>query len=1634
VPPKPRNYVSGSTSPSSQPNTQMKTRRTSSPLNPSRSSQFKLLATAVALVSAAIVSRADHYYTNNASGDYTVSAYWDPNGVPNDNTHNNNGSNNVVLIQAGDPLWQHGDTLAGSADNTSGAYLQTGSTNNTGGGNWLRMGLGVNSFGKYVLSNGVVNVGGRIQIGERGSGYLEISGGTMKANANDAGANPGLVAADGNFAGVANNSPAGTVVLNSGTLNIGNGEVWFGNGGNDINSRGTGHFFMHGGTFNVNNWLVFGRFGGAGDGYMDGGVINKNNNGNVQLGVGTMNGGTTAAQGYFTQMGGTFNCASQYHIGTDNYISQATNDIGGTAILIVDNWFAVGRNGASGVLNISGSAAITKTGVNGGNVSIGAGGGGSQQTASVGIVNQNGGTFTNTATQTWIGETGQGTWNLNNGTAILGTVILADTATGNGVLSLNGGLLRATSISSPNPTAPTALFFNGGTLQAGADSVSFISGLGAALVQGGGVVLDSQGFNINIPQPLYDNGGGTLTKLGSGTLTLSGANTYAGTTDIKAGTLVTTTASTGSGSYTLANNTTLGVSVVSANGQLNMNNATLASSAAANLNLDLGSFGNPAAAPVNVSGTLAVNGTITLNIADGLPQMGPFTLIKYSSRTGTGGFVLGALPVGVTASLVDNTANHSIDLNITGVNQPRWDGQAGGTWDTGSDLNWVNIGTGLPTAYSDPSPVVFDDNALGTPTVNLTTTVNPRGVTVNNTLLTYAIGGSGKISGTSGLTKTGDGALVLTNTGANNYTGKTVIAGGTVSVTSLANGGAPSAIGASSASPTNLVLSGGTLVYAGPAVTINRGYSLEGVNTNSGIDTESNLTLSGVVTAGVGDGFVKTGPAQLAYIGVGSNNLSSAHYDVQAGSLRLDGAAGGQTNTVSGHLGLNGAVGASVILTNTTLNCGDFYVGNQAYMFGSAEIDNGTTINDNSWFVLGDGTNAVANVTMNGGTLNVPNGRLFLCSAPGTMATFTLNGGTINKAGQYFAIVNGGWNGDGARTGVVNQVNGTINCQSECWIGDSGGTNHDSLGVYNLSGGTLTLGSWFGVGRDGASGVFNMTGGTLNKAAGGDMVIGRGGSSGTFTMSAGTITKDAGNPIIVGQGQGVGEFDISGGTLTSGAEYWLGVDNGTIATNNISGTAQMTIHNWVTIGRNGLGVVNMSGGQFNADGQPFIVGIWGGSQGIWNQLAGSLYVNQELWIAQGDLNAHGVINLSGGTITNTSWLAVGREGGSGVFNINGGTYVRSGPGGGPSGPNVSIAHGGGTGTVNVNSGYVDVSAGETWVGEDSNTGTWNMNDGTAKLGYVQLARNASANGLMALNGGSLTATEITTGNTGAAQRELDFNGGTLVAGADNANFIHDLSVASVQARGAVIDSAGHTVAINQALLDGGSNGGLTKLGLGTLYLNGINTYTGPTLVNAGTLGGSGTLNGPVTVAAGAALAPGASLGTLTVNNKVTLGGALVMEVSRDGGVPTSDLLAVTGELACGGTLNVVLSGTSRLALNDTFHLLGWGTRSGSFTAITLPAGYLWDSSQLLVNGTIRVIGVSPAVFNPAQLANGKLVLTGVGGPAGSSYTWLTSTNVAAPLANWTLSGTGTFDSNAGFSNAFPMNVSEPARFYRLKTP
>jgi autotransporter-associated beta strand protein len=178
--------------------------------------------------------------------------------------------------------------------------------------------------------------------------------------------------------------------------------------------------------------------------------------------------------------------------------------------------------------------------------------------------------------------------------------------------------------------------------------------------------------------------------------------------------------------------------------------------------------------------------------------------------------------------------------------------------------------------------------------------------------------------------------------------------------------------------------------------------------------------------------------------------------------------------------------------------------------------------------------------------------------------------------------------------------------------------------------------------------------------------------------------------------------------------------------------------------------------------------------------------------------------------------------------------------------------------------------------------------------------------------------------------------------ADNTAFVQGLSSVFVRAGGATIDSAGFNITIAQDLLDGGGDGGLTKIGAGALFLNGNNTYTGSTVVSNGGLGGIGTLTGPLLVTSAGTLAPGSPVGTLTINHTLTLQGTTIMELSRDSGAPASDL-ALASTLNRGSSLIITNSGVSALRSGDSFNLFDWTTVSGAFAFVSLPA--LWPGCR-----------------------------------------------------------------------------------------
>jgi len=138
-------------------------------------------------------------------------------------------------------------------------------------------------------------------------------------------------------------------------------------------------------------------------------------------------------------------------------------------------------------------------------------------------------------------------------------------ANGNGTLNLNGGTLTLTTtgsaIAGGGGTANLVLGNTTGsgtgmTLKAGASSTAWITGLTSVKIKATGVTFDSNGYDIALGQALLTDAvstGGGLSKAGSGSLTLSGANTYTGVTMVSNGTLALgTTASLSSSGVEVA--------------------------------------------------------------------------------------------------------------------------------------------------------------------------------------------------------------------------------------------------------------------------------------------------------------------------------------------------------------------------------------------------------------------------------------------------------------------------------------------------------------------------------------------------------------------------------------------------------------------------------------------------------------------------------------------------------------------------------------------------------------------------------------------------------------------------------------------------------------------------------------------------------------------------------------------------------------------------------------------------------------------------------------------------------------------------------------------------------------------------
>jgi autotransporter-associated beta strand protein len=677
----------------------------------------------------------------------------------------------------------------------------------------------------------------------------------------------------------------------------------------------------------------------------------------------------------------------------------------------------------------------------------------------------------------------------------VGTMLLNGANTYTGGTIWNGGLL----VIGNNTALGTGLF----TMNSG--SISNNTGGNFAVANNVNLAsTTSVGVNTNDTLTLGGliTGTGGLTKVGGGTLALNGANTYSGTTTVSAGRLVVSAGQRGTSPIVATGTTKFGVTAFGSS-HLSPTTLTLGDTTGATLEITASSTTQAPLTP----GTLTLNGANTINVVAGSFVAGQsYPLLTYTILSGTGSLTPGTIPGGVTGTITFNGGNNTYYLYVTAVANMVWTGATNGTWDISTTTNWLI--SGVAGVYLDGAQVQFDDTGLNTTTItNLPGTVlSPSAIIVTNTAKNYAL--KTVIGGAGGLTKSGTGWL--TNSGANTYTGPTVINGGNVvaGVASAANVngafGLNSAVSIANTADSALNLNG----FATQIGSLTGGGTTGGNVTNAGAlltvggDNTSPAPYAGNINGTGGLTKIGTGTLQLS----GTNNYSGAT-TVTAGTLTMTGSL---TNS-TGAINVNPVSGttATLNLSCPVTSSGAFNVGSVAGGTGIVNVNSATT------FSPGAGTSAILIGNAGFGTYNqtggtVTSGQYLVAgiTTAGAVGIMNISGGTYSpKAGNNGGTLGATANTTGQMnmTGTGNYVSAdtTVNGAAGLYVGENG------TGTLNISGSaTMTLGgtttsAGLDIGRANAAAVGIVNLGAVN-AGGGTittMRVGKNNASATGTLN-----------------------------------------------------------------------------------------------------------------------------------------------------------------------------------------------------------------------------------------------------------------------------------------------------------------------------------------------------------------------------------------------------------------------------------------------------------------------------------------------------------------------------------------------------
>jgi fibronectin-binding autotransporter adhesin len=1343
------------------------------------------------------------------------------------------------LTLGGGVTGNFGLTLGGAGNITISSVIATGAGTLTKDGGGIVLLTGASTYTGDTTVNGST-----LRISDTGSitsdvsvaatGTLDLNRGTITGNVTNIGTlflsgtlngnltqNAGsMTIDDGGTLGSATTTVTGTVAINGGSLSVGFGHTLDASAGGIILGDGVGNaggdvMTIDGSTLGNITVNADGRVivnGGAAIG--DTAIVNLLQ-GALQLNANETIGGLAGVGAGGVQLGAnTLTIAGS----GDNSYSGIIAGTGGLTMSGPGTQTLTGANTFTGAVEVSGGTlAVTGSGTLATTTSqILVEGGGTLQTdggalaAGVTVILTNAGsTVRLTGNETVTGfSTGLGTTlNLDGGTlTITGNPTLAGTVTGTGGITAsgvganvllsgtntysgattisNGGRLRVTNGAAINDsgavTVETASTFE----LMSSETIGTLSGAGVVALNANTLTVAGDGsttFSGVI------GGGGGLTKAGTGTLTLSGDNTYSGTTNVNAGTLVAGSNSAfGAGDVLLLGGTLSGQGDRVLNNRLSArDNSDTTIAAPGGNRLELGT--------VNPSGNNAIirfgragdSGTVVVNNSSG-----SISTASVIVEAGTLEIGVGNAGAGLLHLVASTTVTTDATLDIAG----------GDT--TVSSL----LGTGAVT------------NSGGTDRV---LTVGGMVSGQNSTF-----GGVISDGETNSTALTVGASHAFTLTGANIYTGATIVSNGTLAVT---GSGTLASTALSTLANGRLSTDGGALA-AGAAITNG------GIFTTTGTESISWISGAGAVFLdGAGSGLtLNSGASTITGVMSGAGALTIA-----GGTVAMTNAANtrtGATTITSGSLVVQGgdALGdtAAVTLSGGVLELGaNETIGTLSATGGTITLNantltvNGTTAADIAAAVNGGGgsrlvKNGAGEMTLSGvvslGGITVNNGALILSHSANSIGEIIVTGMGPTEATLTIATT-GAAGGAHIRTqgSVINYLDGVTNASTITIESNTTQLNVTDAGARATQSGAI--------GEDASPRGFTKTGdGTL-------ILTGANTYSGTTTISAGTLQ--------VGAGGTTGTLGNGTGGVTNNAALVFNRSDETTVGNAISGTGSVT--------QGGTGTTILTGTNSYT--------------GTTTVSAGTLQI--------GDGGTTGTLGNGTGGVTNNAALVFNRSDETTVGNAISGTGSVTAAG---AGLLVFTGNNSYTGPTTINAGSLQIGDGGTMGSLGSGAVTNNGSLAFMRSDSVTISNAISGSGTLTQGGTGttiLTGTNSYTGTTSVISGTLAVTGGAALADT-----------------GAVSVAAGATLRVDQSETIGTlTNRGTVDLSTGNgtadtvLTVNG--TYVAGSVLRIDTmLGDDSAMSDRVVIAGGTSGTTAVIVNVLGGAGAQTTQGILVVDV------------------------------------------------------------------------------------------------------------------------------------------------------------